>query len=173
MSLIAPGLDVRLPAPGLPYPALAERPLLSVTGHVPEPRSFSLAALKTMARQQLGPIDVACLTGRPVARVESYGGVLLTDILDGTGLPGLHRSELKRCVVIAMGDDGYQALFSWCELYNSPIGARALVLFEREAQPLEGQIDGHLGELALISAADTHIGPRHLRHLYSLTVRLL
>ena len=150
-------------------PSLEETALLVVNGHVPVERSFGLSVLQSMERRKLGPIDVACLTGRSVARVESYAGVRLTDILDATELPTLHRSELKRCVVIATGQDGYQALFSWCELYNSPIGAQVLVLFEREDQPLEG----HMGELALISAADTHIGPRHLRHLRSITARLL
>ena len=151
---------------------LAHEPLLSINGHVPTEQHFSLAELKAMPRQTLGPVDVACMTGRPVARIESYAGVLLTDVLDTTGLSSLHRAELKRCVVIASGDDGYQAIFSWCELYISPVGAQVLVLFEREQEPLDGS-GGHMGELSLISAADTHLGPRHLRHLRSIMVRML
>ncbi len=144
-------------------------PLLVINGHVPFERAFSIATLKAMEQQRLGPIDVACLTGRAVARVESYAGVRLTDLLDATDLPRVHRAELKRCIVAATGHDGYQAFFTWSELYNSPIGAQVLVLLEREEQPL----DGHMGQLALISAADIHLGPRHLRHLHSITVRLL
>ncbi|MDY0744649.1 molybdopterin-dependent oxidoreductase [Paucibacter sp. R3-3] len=142
---------------------------LCVTGDVPNALSLDLAQLEALPHHALGPIDIACMTGRPVAHVDRYAGVRLTDVLDATGLAQLHRSELKRCIVVASGRDGYQALFSWCELYNSPIGAQALILFERNGEPL----DDHLGPLALISAADTHLGPRHLRHLDGLAVRRL
>ena len=97
---------------------------LCITGDVPKALSLDLAQLKALPRHSLGPIDIACMTGRPVARVESYAGVRLPDVLDATGLSQLHRGELKRCIVVASGLDGYRALFSWCELYNSPSDAR-------------------------------------------------
>lgn len=53
-------------------------------------------------------------------------------------------------MVVALGEDGYQAIFSWNELYNSTIGEKALVLYEKNGGPLEP----HLGALCLISAND-------------------
>jgi DMSO/TMAO reductase YedYZ molybdopterin-dependent catalytic subunit len=142
---------------------------LAVSGHVPRPRAFDLRELKGLPRHELGRTDVLCMTGREVARVDSYAGVRLTDVLDATGLSTLQRIELKRGVIVAHGLDSYRAFFSWNELFNTAIGKSVLVLYEREGQPL----DAHMGTLALISAADSRLGPRHLRHLASVTVQML
>lgn len=115
--------------------------LLHVLGGVPRPAAFSREALGRMARHDLGPTQVLCYSGRAVAQVDSYAGARLVDVLDACGFSERPRSELKRCVVVALGDDGYQAIFSWNELYNSTIGEKALVLYEKNGGPLEP----HLG----------------------------
>lgn len=142
---------------------------LAVSGHVPHPKAFDLHELKALPRHELGRTEVLCMTGREVARVDSYAGVRLIDVLDATGLSTLQRIELKRCIIIAYGLDSYRAFFSWNELFNTSVGKSVLVLHEREGQPL----DAHMGTLALISAADTRLGPRHLRHLASVAVQML
>lgn len=139
---------------------------LRVSGMVPRPTSFSANALKEFARRDLGPTEVLCFTGRPVAQVESYTGVRLTEILDACGFSEQPRSDLKRCVIVAVGQDGYEAVFSWSELYNAIIGERVLVLYERNARAL----DAHMGRLCLISANDSRLGPRHLRGLFEVRV---
>lgn len=143
--------------------------VLEILGLVPRPGLFTLDALEGQARHDLGPTQVLCYSGRPVAQVDSYAGARLVDLLDACGLSERPRSELKRCVVVARGDDGYQAIFSWNELYNSAIGEKVLVLYEKNAEPL----DAHLGRICLISANDTRLGPRHLRGLSKVTVRML
>ena len=143
--------------------------LLDVTGLVPRPVVLTLAALERLPRHDLGPTQVLCYSGRPVAQVDSYVGARLVDVLDGCGLSERPRSELKRCVVVARGDDGYLAVFSWNELYNSTIGDKVLVLYEKNAEPL----DAHLGRICLISANDARLGPRHLRGLLQVSVTML
>jgi hypothetical protein len=142
--------------------------LLHVLGGVPRPAAFAREALERMARHDLGPTQVLCYSGRAVAQVDSYAGARLIDVLDACGFSERPRSELKRCVVVALGDDGYQAIFSWNELYNSTIGEKALVLYEKNGGPLEP----HLGALCLISANDARLGPRHLRGLSQIAVKM-
>jgi len=142
--------------------------LLHVLGGVPRPAAFSREALERLARHDLGPTQVLCYSGRAVAQVDSYAGARLVDVLDACGFSERPRSELKRCVVVALGDDGYQAIFSWNELYNSTIGEKALVLYEKNGGPLEP----HLGALCLISANDARLGPRHLRGLSQIAVKM-
>ncbi len=143
--------------------------VLGIAGHLPRPCSFSIRTLQALPRHELGPTDILCFTGRPVAQVQSYAGARLTDLLDAGGFSEQPRSELKRCIVVAHGEDGYQAIFSWSELYNSAIGEKVLVLYERNGEPL----DAHLGAICLISARDSRLGPRHLRGLFEVAVRKL
>lgn len=143
-------------------------PALEVLGLVPRPGVLALPALQDLPRHDLGPTQVLCYSGRPVAQVDSYVGARLVEVLDACGLSERPRSELKRCVVVAQGNDGYQAIFSWNELYNSTIGDKALVLYEKNGAALEA----HLGRICLISANDARLGPRHLRGLSQVVVKM-
>lgn len=157
------------PLAGPHRPATAAPSSLIVAGHVPHPCEFSLQALRRFEPVVLGATQVNCFSGRPVAALQSCTGVRLTDVLDAAGFSALPRSILKRCIVAAQGSDDYRAIFSWCELYNAAIGPQVLVLYERDGQALAER----LGPLALLSAADRQLGPRHLRQLRSVIVQLL
>jgi hypothetical protein len=143
--------------------------LLEVSGQVPRAQAFSVRAIRELPRHEMGPTAVNCFTGRPVAKADSFAGARLVDLLDHAGFSSLPRSELKRCVIVAGGLDGYQVIFSWNELYNTSSGPGVLVLYERDGRPL----GAHLGALCLISAGDTQLGPRHLRHLQTVIARRL
>jgi hypothetical protein len=73
----------------------------------------------------------------------------------------------ERTYVVARATDGYPAVFSWGELYNTPVGRGVLVAFERDGAPLR---DGE-GRIALVSSADERPGPRHVKWLNRIEVR--
>jgi hypothetical protein len=60
-------------------------------------------------------------------------------------------------------------VFSWSELFNTEVGAGALLVFERDGQPLADRE----GRIALVSAKDTRAGPRSVRSLARIEVRVL
>jgi hypothetical protein len=68
-----------------------------------------------------------------------------------------------RCAVV-----GYRAAFSWGELYNSSAGDHVLVIGSQDGVPLNAE----QGPLALRALADTRPGPRHVRNLCALVLRL-
>jgi len=142
---------------------------LDIQGHGLQARRLSHAELRAMPRHELGAVDVLCLTGRQVSHVEKLAGARLTDILNLVGLAELPRAELKQCIIVAEGQDGYRAVFSWNELHNTPVGNKVQVLYEQGGTSL----DAHLGALCLISANDLHLGPRHLRSLCRVSVQML
>lgn len=142
---------------------------LVLSGHLPQPCTLDLDAITALPRHELGPTQVNCFTGRPVASVRSMAGARLVDLLDAAGFSTQPRGQLKRCIVLGVGLDGYRAMFSWNELYNASLGEDVLVLYERDGLPL----DGAIGPLSLISAGDRQLGPRHLRHLQGIHVQMI
>ncbi|WP_077035497.1 molybdopterin-dependent oxidoreductase [Pelomonas sp. KK5] len=143
--------------------------LLTLTGHLPGPARYALADLQRLPRHELGATAIQCFSGRPVAELQSLRGIRLVDVLAHAGFCEAPRAELKRCVIIGHGQDDYQAIFSWSELFNSPLGDAALIVYEQNGEPLAG----HLGPLSLISAADRRLGPRNLRQLHTIEARRL
>ena len=128
---------------------------LDVGGAVRKTLSLSVEDLRALAQR------------RGKAEAGGYGGIRLTDLLEEADTRQDERHALRRTYVVAIATDGYQAVFSWGELFNTPVGQGVLVAFERDAQPLR---DGE-GHIALVSTADNRIGVRHVKWLTRIDVR--
>lgn len=115
-----------------------------------------------MRRQWHRPRALSSL-GRSAA---SFSGLLLRELTDHAGLPGLPRDERRRSVIVASADDGYCAVVSYGELYLTEVGNRMFV-----ATALDGTaLDECDGPFALVSRADLRTGPRHARRHRSIDV---
>jgi DMSO/TMAO reductase YedYZ molybdopterin-dependent catalytic subunit len=137
-------------------------PVVTIGGTVERPLSLDVAALREFESVALEPFDLFCFTsGRFIRAVESYRGVQLRVLLDAAGVRRPGNSDFKRTVFLAHGHDGYAVTFSWHELFNSPVGDRALVAYACGDQSLD--VDGGLP--VLVSGADTVRAPRHVKRL--------
>lgn len=124
--------------------------------------------LRASPAEQIGEFTQTRRTGSGESS-STVRGVKLTAVLDRAGLAKQDNNDWKSAVVVATATDGYRVVFSWPELFNSPLGANVLVLFERDGQPLAAQE----GRIALMSGGDQRLGPRHVRWLRTVEVRLL
>jgi DMSO/TMAO reductase YedYZ molybdopterin-dependent catalytic subunit len=128
---------------------------LEVGGLVQRPLSLTVEDLRALAKR------------KGQAAEGGYGGLKLTDVLEEADIRQDDRHALRRSYVVAVATDGYQAVFSWGELFNTPVGRSVLVAFERDGAPLR---DGE-GRIALVSLADERLGPRHVKWLARVDVR--
>ncbi len=96
-----------------------------------------------------------------------YTGVLVRDALMKSGFAAANDRGARTHLVEAVASDGYRAVFSWGELFNTVVGEQALVITAQDGKPL----DAAAGPLALRSLADLRPGPRHVRNLCALIVR--
>ncbi len=110
----------------------------------------------------------AGVPGKAAETVRRFTGCLLRDVLDSAGLTEKVRRDLRKSFMVASASDDYQVVFSWGELYNSPVGDGVLVVYEMDGAPLP---DGE-GRIALVSLKDTKPGPRHVKWLARIDVRL-
>jgi DMSO/TMAO reductase YedYZ molybdopterin-dependent catalytic subunit len=117
---------------------------------------------------RLSPDDVREIAKRRgIAEDGTYRGVRLVDLLAEAQLLDDAPLALRRTYVVAVATDGYPAVFSWGELFNTAVGRGVIVATDRDAVPLrEGE-----GRLALVSLADTRPGPRHVKWLARIEVR--
>ncbi|MSM39895.1 MAG: molybdopterin-dependent oxidoreductase [Geobacter sp.] len=139
---------------------------LEITGRVLNPLKLGCAELRTLQQQRIEGLTILCGSGKVKERVASYQGVLLRDLLDLAEVELTEHDTPNHTYVVASGSDGYFVLFSWHELFNSPLGDGVLVIIEKNDAPLNGDE----GEIGLVSAGDQRPGPRHMRYLKRIEV---
>ena len=138
---------------------------ISISGALKSPTTLTLAQLR--AEDMRSATVNRRLDGRDVP--STVRGVPLTVLLDRAQLSALDGNDWKHTVVVATATDGYRVVFSWPELFNSDIGTGVLVVVERDGQPLSS----NEGAIALISTKDTRTGPRSVKWLNAIDVRVL
>ena len=139
---------------------------LTVGGNASKRLVFDVAALRSREPSQVLAVPLADKDGNPASMVR---GIRLRDLLEEAKLATQDHDSLRKTIVIARAVDGYKAVFSWSELFNSLAGESVLVLYERDGNPLAK----NEGPIALISAKDLRTWPRHVRWLKEVEIRLV
>jgi DMSO/TMAO reductase YedYZ molybdopterin-dependent catalytic subunit len=127
---------------------------LSVSGEVQHTLKLSLEDVRAIGLRT------------QIVQSGGYSGVRLVDLLDQADIRRDAPRALRRTYVVALATDGYQAVFSWGELYNTIVGRDVLIAIERDGMPLR---DGE-GRFALISLSDEKFGARHVKWLHRIEV---
>jgi hypothetical protein len=98
-----------------------------------------------------------------------YAGVPLGVLIASVSGDPRERRDQRTWVFDAVATDGYRAVFSWGELFNSDTAEQILIITTQDGRPL----DAYEGPLALRALADRRPGPRHVRNLCAVLVRAL
>jgi DMSO/TMAO reductase YedYZ molybdopterin-dependent catalytic subunit len=141
--------------------------VLTVDGNVAQSLSLTVADLKRYPARQIDYAPARGTEGKagnePPRR---YTGCLLRDVLAAAKPVESKPRELRKSYVVVTASDGYEVVFSWAELFVSPIGDSAFVVYERDGAPLSDDE----GRIALVVVTDTR-PVRHVKWLKSLTLR--
>lgn len=140
---------------------------IRISGLVEHPLELSVADLRKFPPQRIGEVPVVCQSGANLGKIENLKGVLLKDILEEAGIVTKGHNDVKKMAIIATASDDYKVVFSWTEVFNSPLGDSVIVFYERDGLPLKDDE----GRIAMVSAKDTRTGPRHVKWLNGIEVR--
>jgi DMSO/TMAO reductase YedYZ molybdopterin-dependent catalytic subunit len=142
---------------------------LAIAGDVKRLLNVSATALREFPAAAQTSYRASREVAGQVASVTELRGVQLLALLEQAGLAERDRLDWRKTVVVAIARDGYRAVFSWPELANTAGGAQVMVAYERDGAPLPA----NEGPFAIHAPADTRSGPRHVKWLQRLEVRIL
>lgn len=140
---------------------------VTVSGAVENTLKLRVDDLRKFPPQQVGEVPLICQTGANVGKLENFKGVRLRDILERAAVVSRDHNDVKKMIIIATASDGYKVVYSWSEIFNSPIGDGVMVFFEKDGKPLAEDE----GRIAMISTKDIRSGPRHVKWLKTIEVR--
>jgi len=112
-------------------------------------------------------LEVKDLRQFPLEQQEDRNGVTLRALLDRAKVIAGNHNDVKKMAIIATASDGYAVVYSWSEVFNSPIGEGVLIFFEKDGKALADDE----GRIAMISTKDLRTGPRHVRWLKSIEIK--
>lgn len=139
---------------------------LEVRGNVATPLTLSVPDLGKFPVHRVDDARTVRAQAGNSEVVRQFAGCLLRDVLNAARLTERDRLDLRGTIIVATASDGYKAVFSWAELFNTPIGDGVLIVYERDGAPL-GDDEGRI---ALVSLKDTRPGPRHVKWLSAVEV---
>ncbi len=140
----------------------------SIVGRVTRPAVITFEELCAMDRQETQPLPLICGSGEPKGQLGVCCGVLLSDVINRADIVVREHNDTKKMLVVAEAADGYRAVFSWQEIFNSANGEGILIVLELNGQPLYAGS----GEVDLISSHDFLTGPRYVHRLAAVEIVL-
>jgi DMSO/TMAO reductase YedYZ molybdopterin-dependent catalytic subunit len=160
-----------LVAPGIAFTVTAQTPsatnTLSVSGNVAQPLTLSVDDLRRYPAHavEYSPRNATSPTVS-VDPPRHYTGCLLRDVLSAAKPTEAKARDLRKSYVVASASDGYAVVFSWAELFISPVGDNVFVVYERDGAPLPDDE----GRIALVVVTDLRPA-RHVKWLRTLALR--
>lgn len=149
-------------------PTVAEAPRARIDGDVRQVLDLSPSLLRAFDAGAQRSVRVARdINGQK--RETALRGVALRALLERAGLAERDRLDWRKTVVVVSARDGYRVVFSWPELFNLEVGDSVMVAYERDGQPLAASE----GPLTVEAPGDLRTGPRHVKWLERIEVRIL
>ncbi len=140
---------------------------LSVSGNVAQPLTLTIDDLRRYPAHRVEYSPRGGMSESTAAeRSRHYTGCLLRDVLNAAKPTEGKPRDLRKSYVLASASDGYEVVFSWAELYVSPLGDSVFVVYERDGAPLTDDE----GRIALVATSDLRPA-RHVKWLRALTLR--
>jgi cytochrome c551/c552 len=140
---------------------------VSVTGQVRQPLELNIDNLQKLPVLQMKMIPHGVRSNEKPAPV-IVRGVLIRDILEKAVIQTASPYDVKKSAILVTASDGYRVIFSWAEVFHSPIGEGAMLFFEKDGKPL-GDDEG---KIALASLRDNN-NIRYTKWVKSIEVRTI
>ncbi|NET34962.1 MAG: hypothetical protein F6K19_23540 [Cyanothece sp. SIO1E1] len=138
----------------------------SINGLVEETPSFSKERLLELDQQDLGTVQLRKGDGEVYLELEETKGVLLKDVLGSVPVKGQTNKNYSAYYVDCKAVDGFQSVYSWNELFNSPTGNSVYLITEANGKSLDQMSQS----IMMVSLQDQITGKRNLRNLSSIEV---
>ncbi|MBL0742777.1 hypothetical protein [Chryseolinea lacunae] len=139
----------------------------TVNGKVKSPVTITLADVKKLKAYNLGDVVITNHLGEVKSTAKNLSGVLLKDVLKDIALDTDQPKLYSEYYFVCRGNDGYKVVYSWNELFNTPIGNSVYLLTEKNQETIQQMKESIL----MLSSQDERTGRRYLKNLEAITVR--
>lgn len=112
-------------------------------------------------------VKILSHSGELKETIKACTGVRLKDVLEKASIVFDERRDFNKTLILARASDGFQAMWTWHEVFNGKMSDDIIIIYERDRKPLASRE----GSFMMLSAHDTRTVPRHVRWLKEIEIR--
>lgn len=137
-----------------------------ISGKVNKAVTITMDSLKQYPVKEMGDFKITNHLGEFKHQDEHLKGVLLKDVLSHTVFAVSSPKLLSQLYFVCFGADGYKVVYSWNELYNTPVGGQVFILMEKNGIKAAQMPEN----IQMTSMMDFKTGRRYLHNLNKILV---
>ena len=141
---------------------------ITITGKVKHDVVYSISNLDTFSQVTLEDVVIKNHKGEVKKTIHQPKGILLKELLKKVEFGVDGPKELNKLYFVLTATDGFKAVFSFNEIYNSILGDKIIIITEADGVKLEAMSD----RILFVSAGDINTGRRHIKCLEKIEVKL-
>jgi hypothetical protein len=137
-----------------------------VSGEVKNPTKITIPDLTKFTMVDIGDIEITNHLGEKKGIAKTLKGIPLKTFLTEIQLKEDNPKLLSQFYFTFVALDNYKVVYSWNEIFNSPIGDRIFLVIEKEGKTLREMPES----LLVVSASDLRTGRRYIKGLSQIRV---
>jgi hypothetical protein len=138
----------------------------TISGQVKKEVVITMDSLNTYPLKEIGDMKVTNHVGDFKHKDDKLKGILLKDILSHSELAAASPKLYSQFYFTCTGFDGYKVVYSWNELFNTPVGEQVYILMEKNGVNADKMPES----LQMASMLDFKTGRRYLHNLDKIVV---
>lgn len=144
---------------------------LAIVGAVKQEISFSIADLQKYPSQKAGKgkLNIYSHDGTLRSTLKGLEGIPIKILLQKVEFVVDSPRDLSQFYLVFEATDGYKVLYSWNEIFNTPVGDQVYVLTKADGVGLETMEQ----RIAVVSMSDVRTGRRYVKGFNKITVKRL
>jgi hypothetical protein len=140
---------------------------ISVKGDISKPVTVTYEDLKKYPVHEVKSIDILNHKMEFKKNLKNLKGVLLKDVLSQITFNTPSPKELSTFYLVCTAEDGYKAVYSWNELFNTEAGDRVMLITSENGASTSGAKEG----ITLITPGDRATGRRYVKNLSEIVIK--
>ena len=152
---------------GFPKKTIEQTNEFTISGLVEKPLTISYDDLTKEKTVNIGDFKVTNHLGEFKKEYKNVKGVLLLNLLKNVSITTSSPKLLSEYYMIFKATDGYSAIVSWNELFNTEIGNSFFLVMEADNKSQKDSTE----KILLISTKDFKTGRRHIKGLQSIEIK--
>ncbi|HOY18105.1 MAG TPA: hypothetical protein PLC89_12440 [Haliscomenobacter sp.] len=144
---------------------------ITIQGAVKQALQISIEDLKKYPAQKAGKgkLNIYSHDGTLRSTMKGLLGIPIKTLLKKVEFAVDSPKDLSQFYLVFEATDGYQALYSWNEIFNTPVGDQVYILTKADGMGLDAMEQ----RIALVSMSDLRTGRRYVKGLTAINVRRL